>query len=173
VIGGDGVDLLDDDLLEELLHLGVGLLMVGSGHQVAVTQAMEQVVDGLAAHRDPELALEDPADVGGPEGADAVLGPGRGFDPLLEPGVVLRGQGAWPPGSGLLAERLEAAAVVLGDPILDGAERAAQGEGDPGGGPSLLGEDDGLDSLPGSLLGDGVGQDLELGQAVMIGDEHG
>ena len=41
------------------------------------------------------------------------------------------------------------------------------------GGPSLLGEDDGLDSLPGAFLGDGVGQDLELGQAVMVGDEHG
>ena len=28
---GDGVDLLDDDLLEEFLDLGVGLLMLGPG----------------------------------------------------------------------------------------------------------------------------------------------
>ena len=104
MIGGDGVDLLDDDLLEERLHLRVGVLVVGPGHQVAVAEAMEQVVDGLAAHRDPELALEDPADIGGPEGTDAVLGRGRGLDPLPEPGVVLRGQGAWPTGPGLLAE---------------------------------------------------------------------
>ena len=70
-------------------------------------------------------------------------------------------------------EGLDAAAVVLGDPVLDRAEGAAQAPGDVGSGPSLLGEDDGLDSLPGSFLWDGVGQDLELGQAVMIGDEHG
>ncbi len=30
---GDGVDLLDDDLLEEFLDLGVGLLMLRPGHQ--------------------------------------------------------------------------------------------------------------------------------------------
>ena len=34
-------------------------------------------------------------------------------------------------------------------------------------------EEDGLDPLPGSLLGDSLGQDLELVQAVMFGDEHG
>ena len=55
---------------------------------------MEQVVDGLEAHQHAELLLEDPADVGAPEGADAVLGPGRGVEPLLEPGVLLRGQRA-------------------------------------------------------------------------------
>ena len=173
MIGGDGVDLLDDDLLEELLHLGVGVLVVGPRHQVAVAEAMEQVVDGLAAHQHPELAFEDPADIGGPEGTDAVLGPGRGVEPLPEPGVVLRVQGARPSGPGLLAERLDAAAVVLGDPVLDRAERASQALGDVRCGPSLLGEDDGLDSLPGAFLGDGIGQDLELGQAVMVGDEHG
>ena len=42
-----------------------------------------------------------------------------------------------------------------------------------GGGPSLLGEEDGLDSLPGAFLGDGLGQVLELVQGVMVGDEHG
>ena len=86
---------------------------------------------------------------------------------------MLRVQGAWPSGPGLLAERLDAAAVVLGDPVLDGAERASQALGDLGCGPSLLGEDDGLDSLPGAFLGDGIGQGLELVQAVMVGDEHG
>ena len=65
------------------------------------------------------------------------------------------------------------AAVVLGDPVLDRPERAAQGLGDVGGGPPLLGEDDGLDSLPDPLLGDGLGQDLELFQGMMVGDEHG
>jgi len=134
---------------------------------------MEQVVDGLAAHQDPELAFEDPADIGGPEGTDAVLGPGRGVESLLEPGVVLRGQGAWPSRSGLLAERLDAAPVILGDPVLDGAERASRAPGDVRCGPSPLGEDDGPDPLPGAFPGDGLGRDLELGQGVMIGDEHG
>ena len=39
---GDGVDLLDDDLLEEFLDLGVGLLMLGPGHQAAVIEAMQR-----------------------------------------------------------------------------------------------------------------------------------
>jgi hypothetical protein len=134
---------------------------------------VEQVVDGLTAHQHPELALEDSADIGGPEGTDAVLGPWRGVEPLFEPGVVLRRQGAWPSGPGVLAERLDAAAVVLGDPVLDGAERASQALGDMRCSPSLLGKDDGLDSLPGAFLRDGIGQNLELSQAMMFGDEHG
>jgi hypothetical protein len=40
-------------------------------------------------------------------------------------------------------------------------------------GPPLFGEEDGLESLPGPLLGDGVGQDLELLLGMMVGDEHG
>jgi hypothetical protein len=73
----------------------------------------------------------------------------------------------------MLTEGLDAAAVVLGDPVLDGAERASQALGDMGGGPSLLGEQDGLDPPPGAFLGDDIGQGLELVQAVMVGDEHG
>ena len=47
---GDGVDLLDDDLLEEFLDIGVGLLMLGPGHQAAVIEAMQQVIElGLPA----------------------------------------------------------------------------------------------------------------------------
>jgi hypothetical protein len=86
---------------------------------------------------------------------------------------VLRRQGAWPSGSRSLTERLDAAAVVLGDPVLDRAERASQALGDMGCGPSPLGEDDGLDSFPGAFLRDVIGQGLELGQGVMVGDEHG
>jgi hypothetical protein len=134
---------------------------------------MEQVVDGLAAHPHPELAFEDPADVSGSESADSILGRRRGIEPSLEPRVVLRGQGAWPSGPGLLAKGLNAAAVVLGDPVLDRSDRAPQALGDMRRGPSLLGEDDGLDSLPGAFLRDGLGQDLELGQAMMFGNEHG
>jgi transposase len=144
-----------------------GVLVVGPGHQVAVSQAVEQVVDGLAAHRHPEFTLEDPADIGGPEGAGAIIGPGRGVEPLHEPGIVLRGQRAWPSGPGLLAERLEAAAVVLGDPVLDRAERASQAPGGKRCGPSLLGEDDRLDPLPGAFLGDGIGAD-HPGQEVRV-----
>jgi len=133
---------------------------------------MEQVVDGLTAHQDPELALEDPADVGGAEGTDPVLGRRRGVEPPPETGVVLRVQGAWSSGPGAFAKGLDAAAVVLGDPVLDRAGRASEALGDMRCGPTLLGEDDGLDSLPGAFLGDSIGQDLELGQAVMFGDEH-
>ena len=146
--------------------------MVGPGHQVAVARAMEQVVDGLAAHRHPELAPEDAADVGRPEGADAIPGRRRGVEPLLEPGVVLRVE---PPGSSgprPLVEGLDAAAVVLGDPVLDGAERAAQAPCDVRGGPSLLGEDDGLEPPPEAFLWDGLGHVPELFGSVMVGDEH-
>jgi hypothetical protein len=86
---------------------------------------------------------------------------------------VLRVQATRPSGVRAFAEGFDAAAVVLGDPVLDRAERTAQAPGDVGCGPPLLGQEDGLDSLPGPLPGDGVGQDLELVQAVMFGDEHG
>ena len=56
---GDGVDLLDDDLLEEFLDLGVGLLMLGPGHQAAVIEAMQQVIDRLPAQADAEFLLQD------------------------------------------------------------------------------------------------------------------
>ena len=50
---GDGVDLLDNDLLEEFLDLGVGLFMLGPGHQAAVIEAMQQVIDRLPASFTP------------------------------------------------------------------------------------------------------------------------
>ncbi len=37
---GDGVDLLDDNLLEEFLDLGVGLLMLGPGHRKTAETAV-------------------------------------------------------------------------------------------------------------------------------------
>src|SRR5206468_7481992 len=67
----------------------------------------------------------------------------------------------------------DAPAVVLGDPVLDGTERAAQRLSDVASGPPLFGEDDGLDASPVPFLGDGLSQSLEVFPSVVIGDKHG
>ena len=77
---GDGVDLLDDDLLEEFLDLGVSLLMLGPGHQAAVIEAMQQVIDRLPAQADAEFLLQDAVQVLAAEGTDAILGGGPGLE---------------------------------------------------------------------------------------------
>ena len=69
-------------------------------------------------------------------------------------------------------ERGDVPSVILCDPVLDGAEGAAERLGDVLSGAALLGQDDGLDPTPESFLGDGLGEVLELLQGVMIGDEH-
>ena len=89
---GDGVDLLDDDLLEEFLDLGVGLLMLGPGHQAAVIEAMQQVIDRLPAQADAEFLLQDAAQVLAAEGADAILGGGPSLEAVSEPRHIRRGQ---------------------------------------------------------------------------------
>ncbi len=169
----DGVDLLDDDLLEKLLHLGVGILVLGPGHQAAVAEAMEQVIDRLEAHLDAEFLLEDPLDVESPQGANIVLGTGQLVQALLQPGVLLRVQPWRTPATRSLVEGLDPPAIVLGDPILDGLERASQGLGDVLCGPSLFGQDDGLDAAPESLLGNRLDDVVELFCGMVIGDEHG
>src|ERR1700733_11531757 len=81
----DGLDLVDDDLLEDGLQLFVGVLMLGAGHEAAEAVSMEQVVDGLELEDHAELAFEDEPQVVPREGADAVLGRGPGLQPLAEP----------------------------------------------------------------------------------------
>jgi len=134
---------------------------------------MQQVVGGLQAHQDAELLLQESSDIEPSECTDAVLGAWRGIEPLSEPGVVLGGEPPRPPGPGAVVERLDAPAVVLRDPILDRPEGGAQGLGDQRCRPPLFSEEDGLESLPDPLLGEGVGQDLELLLRMMVGDEHG
>jgi len=141
-------------------------------HQVAVTEAMEQVVDGLEAHHHAEFALENPPDVAAPEGADTVLRARRGVQALLHAGVVHRVQQRRPPAAGSVMKRLDPPDVVLGDPVLDGFEGAPQGVGDVLGGPPLLGEEDGLSAAPDALLGEGTRQFLELFRGMVLGDEH-
>jgi hypothetical protein len=127
VLGRDRLDLLDDDPLEELLHLGDGILVLGPRPKAAGVEAMEQVVDGLEAHQDAEFRLEDPWDIEPPRRADAVLGPRRGVEALSQAGVLLRGQPQRASAARSLVEGLDASLVVLGDPVLDGPERTAQG----------------------------------------------
>jgi hypothetical protein len=134
---------------------------------------MQQVVDGLEAHQGAELLLQESSDIEPSECTDAILGAWRVIEPLPEPGVVLRGEPPRSPGPGAVVERLDSPAVVLRHPILDRPEGGAQGLGNKGCRPPLLGEEDGLESLPGPLLGDSVGQDLELLLGMMVGDEHG
>jgi hypothetical protein len=69
-------------------------------------------------------------------------------------------------------ERGDVPSVVLGDPVLDGTEGAAQRLSDVLGGAALLGQDEGLDASPESFLGDGWSEVLELLQGVIVGDEH-
>jgi len=127
----------------------------------------------LEAHQDAEFQLQDPSDITAPERADSVFGPRWCVQALLEPGILpgvqpWRSPAAWP-----FVECLEAPAVVLSDPVLDGAERTAQGRSDVLGGAAPLGEDDGLDASPESLLGYGLGRVSELFRGVMVGDEQG
>ena len=107
---GDGVDLLDDDLLEEFLDLGVGLLMLGPD-QAAVIEAMQQVIDRLPAQADAEFLLQDAAQVLAAEGADAILGGGPGLEAVSEPRHIRRGQAGRASGVGPLLEGRQAPLV--------------------------------------------------------------
>ena len=169
---GDGVDLLDDDLLEEFLDLGVGLLMLGPGHQAAVIEAMQQVIDRLPAQAHAEFLLQDAAQVLAAEGADAILGGGPGLEAVSEPRHIRRGQAGWASGVGPLLEGRQAPLVVAADPGLNGAVRASQGPGDRGGGMALLGQHDGLMTQPDPFLREGFGQSLKFFEAVMVLDKH-
>src|SRR5208282_826795 len=169
---GDGVDLLDDDLLEEFLDLGVGLLMLGPGHQAAVIEAMQQVIDRLPAQAHAEFLLQDAAQVLAAEGADAILGGGPGLEAVSEPRHIRRGQAGRASGVGPLLEGRQAPLVVAADPGLNGAARASQGPGDRGGGMALLGQDDGLMTQPDPFLREGFGQSLKFFEAVMAMDKH-
>ena len=169
---GDGVDLLDDDLLEELLDLRVGLLVLGPGHQAAVAQAMQQVIGRLPAQADAEFLLKDAAQVPAAEGADAILGPGPGLQPRSEPRHILLRQAGRASGVGPLLKGRDAPLVVAGDPGLNGAARTSQGLGDRLGGVALLGQDDGLVPHPEPFLGEGFGQSLEFFEGLMVLNEH-
>ena len=118
---GDGVDLLDDDLLEEFLDLGVGLLMLGPGHQAAGIEAMQQVIDRLPGAAHAEFLLQDAAQVLAAEGADAILGGGPGLEAVTEPRHIRRGQAGRASGVGPLLEGRQAPLVVAVDPGLNGA----------------------------------------------------
>src|SRR5271165_2572643 len=169
---GDGVDLLDDNLLEEFLDLGVGLLMLGPGHQAAVIEAMQQVIDRLPAQAHAEFLLQDAAQVLAAEGADAILGGGPGLEAVTEPRHIRRGQAGRASGVGPLLEGRQAPLVVAVDPGLNGAARASQGPGDRGGGVALLGQNDGLMTQPDPFLREGFGQSLKFFEAVMVLDKH-
>ena len=90
----------------------------------------------------------------------------------VQAGVLLRIPSGRTSAPGSLVQRGDVPSVVRGDPILDGAEGAAQRLSDVLCGASLLGQDEGLDASPESFLGDGLGEVLELLQGVMVGDEH-
>jgi hypothetical protein len=134
---------------------------------------MEQVVDGLEAQLYAEFLLQDPLHIASPEGADPILGSWRFVEALLEAAGVVRGQSWRASGMRPLLEGRDAAAVVLGDPVLHGPERAAQAPGDVLSGASLLGEEDGLEASPDPLLRDGLSQILELLQAMVAFDVQG
>ena len=171
--GGDGVARLDDDLLEELLDLRAGLLVLRPGHQAAVVEAMEQVGDGWEAQQHAEFLLQDPRHIASPQGADTILRSWRVVEALLQAGVMIRSQSRRASGMRPLLAGRDAAAVVLGGPVLHGPQRAGQAPGDVLSGASRHGEDDGLEASPDPLLGDGLGQILKLLQGMMAFDVDG
>ncbi len=65
---GNRLDLIDDDLLEDRLEFGVGQLVMGPGHEAAVVEAVQQLVDAVEAVAGGEFPLQDAADVGAPQG---------------------------------------------------------------------------------------------------------
>jgi hypothetical protein len=133
----DGLDLVDDDLLEDRLQPRVGVLVLGAGHEAAEAVAMEQVVDGLELEAHAELVCADAPEVGAVGGADAVLGRGPGLQPLREASQLRAGQAWRATGVGPLSQGLGATAIVAGDPVLDRAHAAAEGQGGRGGGAAL------------------------------------
>src|SRR5262249_31014236 len=161
------------DLLEDRLQLLVGVLVLGPGHQAGEAEAVEQVVDGLLAQAHAELALEEAAQVGAVEGADAVLGRGPGLDPPAEALQLGPGRAGPAAGAGPLPQGVGAAAIVASDPALDRAHTAAEGPGGLGGGAALGGEDDGPVADPDPLLGDRLGQASQLLKGEMVVDMHG
>ena len=131
---GDGVDLLDDDLFEEFLDLGVGLLMLGLGYQAAGIEAMQQVIDGLPGKLTPNSPSRMRASHGSGR-CRRYLGGGRsqgglGTRHIARPG----GAGVW---CGALLESARCSGCS-GDQA-NGAVRASQGAGDREGGVALLG----------------------------------
>ena len=164
---GDGVDLLDDDLLEEFLDLGVWPAHAGAGASGCCNRG------DAAGHRSPAGASSTPnsssrmQQVLAAEGADAILGGGPGLEAVSEPRHIRRGQAGRASGVGPLLEGRQAPLVVAADPGLNGAARASQGPGDRGGGVALLGQDDGLMTQPDPFLREGFGQSLKFFEAVM------
>ena len=172
VLLGDGRDLLDDDLLEERLRLGVGVGVLGPGHQVVVVEPVEQLVDPVESVSGGELVVENAADVGAPQLADPVLGTRRGFDPLQESALLVVRQDRPAAGMRAIRQGLQATPVVGGHPRLDGAAAEAQRASDLRGGVALLGQDDRLDARPGAGVAIRPGCLQKALQSVMIFDVH-
>ena len=168
----DRRDVFDDDLLEELLGLGVGVGVLRPGHQVVVTEPVEQLVDPAERVVGGELVLQDAADVHAPQLADLVPGARRVVQPLQETSHLVMRQGRRAAGVGAVRQRLQAAPVVRGHPGLDGAAAEPQGAGDPRRGVALLGQEDGLHPGPGAGVAVTPGRLLQALQGVMILDVH-
>ena len=92
--------------------------MLGSGHQVAVIEAMQQVIDRLPAQADAEFLLQDAVQVLAAEGADAILGGGPGLEAVSEPRHIRRGQSGRASGVGPLLEGRQPPLVVAVHPGL-------------------------------------------------------
>ena len=122
-------------------------------------------------HLRAEFLREDPLDIAPPERTGTILGLRWGVEALFRAGVLLRVQPGRTSAAGPLVESGDVPSVGPGDPVLDGAAGAAQRPGDVLCGAALLGQDDGLDSSPESLLRDDLGEVLELLQGVIVGDE--
>ena len=95
--------------------------MLRPRHEAAVLEPMEQLVDPIEAVADAEFLLQDAADVGAAQGADLILGPRRGIEPLQESVLLMPWQEGRAAGMGALLQRLQTTLVVGRHPALDGA----------------------------------------------------
>ena len=87
--------------------------MLRPGHQVVVTEPVEQLVDAAEGVVGRELVLQDAADVRAPQFADLVPGARRGVDPLQESDLLIVRQGRRTAGVGSVRQRLQAARAAL------------------------------------------------------------
>ncbi len=130
---------------------------------------MQQVVDGLKAQAHAKLVLQDATEVLAGERRQAVLGSWAGFEPLLEADQFRPLQARGSAGIRRFLQRVGERLIVLLDPDLDRPPAATQHPADVLGAMALGGQDDGLIAPPESLVGDCLGQALQLfgGQSLM------
>jgi hypothetical protein len=139
--------------------------------QVAVAQAVQQIINTAGLVELAELLVNDRAHVGGSQGADAIILHRSGVQPLAKLLFLFFSEMAVIPAA-FVGQTVDATGVVVVNPLLHGATPATQALGDVRRRTLLLGQDNGLQLNPPSNVTLLFGQFLELFQGVMFHDSH-